>query len=162
MTGIVLAHLITATIILCGCKQANSDAASNIQPNAIRTDEFKRLMRTVVEGWNEGDARKAADCYAEDAVYTEPPDKQVYIGRKSLHEFFGGDKKPEPPMKMVWHHLAFDEKDQIGFGEYSFQMNNRYHGIVIVRVENGKIKNWREYQYKSELEWEEFKGKNHF
>jgi hypothetical protein len=161
-TGIVLAHFIAATIMLCGCKQTNSDATSNSQPKVMTTDEFKKLMQTVAEGWNEGNARKAADCYTGDAVYTEPPDKQVYIGRKSLYEFFGGDKQPEPPMKMAWHHLAFDERDQIGFGEYTFQMNNRYHGIAIVKVENGKIKNWREYQYKSVLEWKEFKGKNDF
>jgi hypothetical protein len=28
-TGIVLAHFIAATIMLCGCKQTNSDATSN-------------------------------------------------------------------------------------------------------------------------------------
>jgi ketosteroid isomerase-like protein len=108
-------------------------------------EEFRRLMSTVAERWNEGNARKAAECYTEDAVYTEPPDKQLYVGRKALYEFFGGDKKPEPPMKMVWHHLAFDEESQIGFGEYTFQMNDRYHGIVVVKVRDGKICNWREY-----------------
>jgi hypothetical protein len=142
--------------------QAQSDATSSGQSKLITTDEFRKLMQTVAEGWNEGNARKAADCYSENAIYTEPPDRQVHIGRESLYEFFGGDKRPEPPMKMTWHHLAFDEREQIGFGEYTFQMNNRYHGIVIVKVENSRIKNWREYQYKSGLEWKEFKGKNDF
>lgn len=119
-------------------------------------------MNIVAEGWNEGDARKSADCFAEDAVYIEPPDKQVYIGRESLFEFFGGDKKTDPPMKMMWHHIAFDEATQIGFGEYTFQMNNRYHGIVIVKIRDMKISNWREYQYQSELEWEEFIRLNKF
>ncbi|HEU5247503.1 MAG TPA: nuclear transport factor 2 family protein [Candidatus Udaeobacter sp.] len=119
-------------------------------------------MQTVAAGWNEGDAKKAAECYTEDALYTEPPDKQVYAGHKALYEFFGGNRKPEPPMKMTWHHLAFDEASQIGFGEYTFQMNNRYHGIVIVKIQSGKISNWREYQYKSDLEWREFAGKNDF
>ncbi|MBO0695092.1 MAG: nuclear transport factor 2 family protein [Verrucomicrobia bacterium] len=119
-------------------------------------------MQTVADGWNEGNAQKAADCYTEDALYTEPPDKQVYSGRKALYDFFGGDSKPEPPMKMTWHHLAFDEASQIGFGEYTFQMNNRYDGIVIVKVRGGKISNWREYQSRSDLEWKEFVGKNDF
>ena|GEM_PF-253095 len=131
-------------------------------PKTITTEEFRILMKTVADGWNEGNARKAADCYTEDAIYIEPPDKQVYRGRTALYEFFGGDKRPEPPMKMVWHHLAFDEKDQVGFGEYTFQMNNRYHGIVVVKIETGKIKSWREYQYKSGLEWEEFTKNNRF
>jgi hypothetical protein len=130
--------------------------------NKITDAQFKNLMRTVAAGWNEGDAKKAVDCYTEDAVYTEPPDKQVYAGRKELYDFFGGDKKPEPPMRMTWHHLAFDEESQTGFGEYTFQMNNRYHGIVIVKIRGGKISNWREYQYKSDLEWREFVRKNDF
>jgi hypothetical protein len=86
----------------------------------IATAQFKSLMRTIADGWNEGNAKKAADCYTEDALYTEPPDKQVHVGRKALYEFFGGDKKPDPPMKMTWHHLAFDEESQTGFGEYTF------------------------------------------
>ena len=29
---------------------------------------FRRLLDTVAAGWNEGDARRAADCFADDAV----------------------------------------------------------------------------------------------
>jgi ketosteroid isomerase-like protein len=137
---------------------ANSPRAAN----KITAAQFKDLMRTVAAGWNEGDAKKAADCYTEDAIYTEPPDRQVYVGRQALYEFFGGDKKPDPPMKMALHNLAFDEESQTGFGEYTFQMNNRYHGIVVVKIRGGKISNWREYQYKSDLEWREFVKKNDF
>jgi ketosteroid isomerase-like protein len=140
------------------CMNANSSSPAD----RITAAQFKTLMQTVAAGWNEGNARKAADCYTEDALYTEPPGKQVYAGRKALYEFFGGDKNPEPPMKMSWHHLAFDEASQIGFGEYTFQMNNRYHGIVIVKIRSGTISNWREYQYKSDLEWREFAGENDF
>ncbi|HZS08519.1 MAG TPA: hypothetical protein VFD58_27040 [Blastocatellia bacterium] len=126
------------------------------------TAQFNQLMQTVASGWNEGDTRKAAGCDRGSALYTEPPDKQVYEGRKALYEFFGGNKKPEPPMKMVWHHLAFDEETQTGFGEYAFQMNNRYHGIVIVKIREGRMSNWREYQHRSDLEWKEFVRKNDF
>jgi hypothetical protein len=31
--------------------------------------QFEKLMQGVAEGWNENNARKAADCFAEDAVY---------------------------------------------------------------------------------------------
>jgi hypothetical protein len=124
--------------------------------------EFLTLMQTIADGWNAGDARIAAGCFAEDAVYTEPPDRQVYIGREALYAFFGGDARPEPPMQMQWHHLLFDEEQQIGCGEYTFQMNNRYHGIVLVRIEDGKVRNWREYQYRSELDWQTFIGPNIF
>jgi hypothetical protein len=126
------------------------------------TTDFKRLMQTVADGWNEGDARKSADCFSEDAIYVEPPDKQLYHSRLELYEFFGGDPGPERPMEMTWHHLAFNEEDQTGFGEYTFQMNSRYHGIVVVKIEAGLIKGWREYQYKSELNWDEFTSQGPF
>lgn len=124
--------------------------------------DFEQLMQTVAQGWNEGNAHKAADCFSEDAIYVEPPDKQLYHGRAELYEFFGGDSGTDLPMKMTWHHLAFSEEEQIGFGEYTFQLNNRYHGIVVVKLESGLIKHWREYQYRSELNWEEFIAHNPF
>jgi hypothetical protein len=63
---------------------------------------------------------------------------------------------------MTWHHLTFDEEAQIGFGEYTFEMHGRYHGMVVVNVEAELIKNWREYQYQHQLNWEEFTDKNPF
>ena len=47
----------------------------------ITAMEFDRLMQLVADGWNKGDARKAADCFTESAIYSEPPDKQLYKGR---------------------------------------------------------------------------------
>jgi len=128
----------------------------------ITTAEFKHLMQTVADGWNEGNARNAADCFSEEAIYVEPPEKQLYHGRAELYEFFGGENGTDLPMKMIWHHLAFDEESQVGFGEYSFEMHNRYHGIVIVKIESGLLKHWREYQYRSEVDWEEFTSQNPF
>jgi hypothetical protein len=61
----------------------------------------------------------------------------------------GGPNKPTPPMYMQWHHLAFNEKEQVGYGEFTFQMNLRYRGIVTVQIQVGKIANWREYEYQS-------------
>lgn len=124
--------------------------------------EFKALMDAVSRAWNDGDAAAAAGCFTPDALYTEPPDIQFCAGRDALFRFFGGGAPPEPPMSMTWHHLAFDEESQIGFGEYTFQMNRRYHGIVVVRLREGMISNWREYQYRSDLPWESFIHLNPF
>ena len=63
-------------------------------------------------------------------------------------------------MKMTWHHLAFNEENQISFGEYSFEMHRRYHGVVVVKIKSGLIKRWREYQMG--LNWEEFTSHNPF
>ena len=124
--------------------------------------EFERLMQTIAAGWNEGDARKAANCFSEDVIYIEPPEKQLYRGWQELYKFFGGDRGADIPMKMTWHHLAFNEQEQIGFGEYTFEMHGRYHGIVVARIEDNLIKQWREYQYQTELGWEEFTSNNRF
>jgi ketosteroid isomerase-like protein len=128
----------------------------------ISTVEFNQLIQTISDGWNEGDARKAADCFSEDAIYVEPPDRQLYHGRVELYEFFGGDRGTNLPMKMTWHHLAFNEENQIGFGEYTFEMHRRYHGIVVVKIEAGVIKHWREYQYQTKSSWKEFTSHNPF
>lgn len=124
--------------------------------------EFQDLMQTVSDGWNEGNARKAADCFSMDAIYVEPPDSQLYHGRGELCEFFGGDKGTDIPMHMTWHHIAFNEEQQVGFGEYTFEMHGRYHGIVVVKIDSGLIKHWREYQYRNELNWEAFTDQNPF
>lgn len=82
--------------------------------------EFLRIADTVAEGWNTGNARLAADCFDANAVYEEPPRKQFYKGYDSIFAFFGGEKGFDKPMKMMWHHLAFNESEQTGFGEYTF------------------------------------------
>ncbi len=143
-------------------KKGETAALASHLKTMTTTTGFKQLMQAVAQGWNEGDARKAADCYTPDAVYLEPPDKQWYIGRPALYEFFGGARKTEPPMKMQWHHLAFDEASQVGFGEYTFQMHQRYHGIVTVKITGGLISFWREYQYQSDQDWEAFTGRSRF
>jgi hypothetical protein len=124
--------------------------------------DFVKLMTAVSDGWNEGNARESAECFTDDAIYMEPPDRQVYIGGKAIYEFFGGPNKPEPPMHMTWHHLAWNESESVGYGEYTFQMNRRYHGIVTVQIRNGKIAKWREYQYQSASDWDAFAGKSRF
>jgi ketosteroid isomerase-like protein len=128
----------------------------------MTTGEFKDLLETIAAAWGRGDARAAADCFAADAVYSEPPDRQLFRGRAELHDFFGGNQTPPPRMEMTWHHIVFDEERLVGAGEYTFQGRNRYHGAVLIRIVNGKIANWREYQYRSDLDWDEFTGVNRF
>lgn len=127
---------------------------------AMTDADFRGLLDRVAAGWNAGDARRAADCFAEDAVYEEPPAKQLHKGRAALYEFFGGAAKL--PMKMRWHHIAFDAASGVGFGEYTFALNNQYHGIVVVRVRDGVITHWREYQYRSTLPYEDFAKESAF
>jgi hypothetical protein len=133
------------------------------QTKKLSQPKFEKLLKTVEEGWNEGNTRKAANCFTENAIYTEPPDKQKYIGRERLFQFFGGEAGRKSTMKMTWHNLVFDKQKQIGFGEFTFEYEGgKVHGIVIVKLQNGLISNWREYWYESNLDWEKFIGENKF
>jgi ketosteroid isomerase-like protein len=128
----------------------------------LTSDDFQNLLQSVAAGWNQGDAQKAADCFTEDAIYTEPPDRQIYQGRQRLFEFFGGNKGRPGAMSMTWHHMVFDETKQIGAGEFTFTYGSTVHGVTMIKIRNGKISNWREYWYESPLEWKAFIGINNF
>lgn len=117
-------------------------------------------MNTLAEAWNRGDTGTALDLFTDDARYVEPPDIQRYEGREELSEYFGSDDPP--PMSLTWHHLVFDPQRQIGAAEYTYRGTGKYHGIALVRLEDGKIADWREYQQSSELEWEAFSAGNRF
>jgi hypothetical protein len=137
-------------LVACACQKRETQRISG--------GEFTHMLTQISDGWNGGNARMAADVFAVDAVYEEPPRKQYYKGQAAIFEFFGGEKGFDRPMEMTWHHVAFNEEAQIGFGEYTFVMNKQYHGIVMLKIENGKIAVWREYQYESSLDWSAFSG----
>ena len=121
---------------------------------------FRRLLTTIADAWNEGDTATALTCFTDDARYTEPPDTQHYEGRDALFEFFGGDDPP--PMSMAWHTIVFDEELQMGAAEYTYSGTNTYHGVAVIRLRDGLVANWREYQQRSDLEWEAFTALNPF
>lgn len=58
---------------------------------SLNEESFRSVMQTVAEGWNRRDARSAASCFAEDAIYSAPP-STPRRGRKALYEFFGGQR----------------------------------------------------------------------
>jgi SnoaL-like domain len=121
---------------------------------------FRTLLATIERSWNEGDTLTALACFTDDARYTEPPDTQHYEGRDQLYEFFGGEDPP--PMEMTWHTVLFDEDLQTGAAEYTFVGTNTYHGVVVIRLRDDRIANWREYQHRSDLDWDGFTALNRF
>ncbi|HUG10387.1 MAG TPA: nuclear transport factor 2 family protein [Opitutaceae bacterium] len=124
---------------------------------------FTALLSEVATGWNANDARRAADAFHEDAIYTEPPDRQVYRGRRELFEFFGGEAGRKDWMRMTWHHISFNETTQTGAGEFTFEWpGGRAHGMTSIKLRDGRIAHWREYFRESELAWDDFQGVNRF
>jgi len=129
-----------------------------------RLDEagFQKLIGTLTDSWNSNNARQAADCFTENAMFSSPPNPEIRKGRQALFEFFGGEKGRPKAMSILWHHLIFDPATQIGAGEYTFTYQLRTHGMVILRIVNGKIAKWREYEVESRMNWEEMVGENRF
>ena len=151
------------SVAACGSQPpANGAASVPAAARSVSTGEFRAIMQAIADGWNEGDSRKSVGYFTENAIYMEPPDAQSYEGHEALFEAFGGKDQPRSPGRMTWHHLLFDETEQIGAGEYTYQGQRRYHGIVIVRLKSGKIDRWREYQRASILDWGDFVGKGRF
>jgi hypothetical protein len=127
----------------------------------LSSEDFAEIMRIIQDGWNENDARKSANCFTEDAIYSSPPSRG-HRGRENLYERFGGAKGSTVPMKIVWHHLVFDSAQQLGMAEYTFQYHLQTHGVVVLKLSHGLISNWREYDIASELSWDKFVGGNNF
>lgn len=122
---------------------------------------FVAMMDDVADAWMRGDTDRALARFSDDARYVEPPDVQRYVGRDELRVYFGGDDPP--PMSLTWHHLVFDDVEQVGAAEYTYRgQGSTFHGVALIRIEDDLIADWREYQARSELDWETFSAGNRF
>jgi ketosteroid isomerase-like protein len=131
--------------------------------SALTSDEFRHLMQRLAAAWGAQDTDTALDCFAPDAVYTEPPDIQFYTGHDQLRPYFAALK---PGTFLTFHQLWFDEQQQSGIGEFSFGGAGRPsadHGVIVVQLRDGRIATWREYQRKGPTSFADFiavEGKN--
>ena len=148
-------------------KAFNTTAQTQSIARACRTrdhlspDEFTSVMHTIQDAWSEGNARTAADCFTENAIYSSPP-ARGHQGRENLYQHFGGAKGLAMPMKVEWHHLVFDPSQQVGMAEFTYQYHLQTNGVVVLKFSNGLISNWREYDVPSDLIWSKFVGPNDF
>jgi hypothetical protein len=120
---------------------------------SMTRDEFVALLETMAGGWNGNDPELVVSCFAEDIDYADPLRYQLH-GREELRGFF---ELPEGGSQWVrWHSIIFDEHTQAGAAEYTYEEAQRYHGFVLVRVADGLVTHWREYQHTSDLDFEAF------
>ena len=115
--------------------------------------EFRNLLHSLANAWSRRDYATAADFFAEDVRYGDPT-RYAFNGRTELRAFFEADEGYD--QRTVWHTIVFDEEQQIGAVEYTYQGTNLYHGTVLVKIAGGRIARWREYQHIDSREWEEF------
>jgi hypothetical protein len=115
--------------------------------------EFRNLLQSLADAWSRRDYATAADFFAEDVRYGDPT-RYSFNGRAELRAFFEADEGYD--QRTVWHTVVFDEEQQIGAAEYTYEGTYRYHGTVLVKVADGEISGWREYQHIDPREWERF------
>jgi hypothetical protein len=119
----------------------------------MKREEFTAMLNSISESWQKRDYARAAAFYAKDIHYADPLNYR-FDNRADLQKFFENDEGFE--QKNTWHNIIFDESQQIGAVEYTYEGTHRYHGIALVKVANDKITHWREYQHISQLDWKEF------
>jgi SnoaL-like domain len=121
----------------------------------MTTQEFRELLDRLATGWAKRDYGAVAQQFSENVRYGDPT-RYSFENRSELQRFFENDEGYE--QRTVWHTVVFDEAQQLGAAEYTYQGTHQYHGTVWIRVQNGRITHWREYQHISDKPWEEFVG----
>lgn len=121
----------------------------------MNSAEFKQMLSALADAWARRDYAKAASFFAADILYGDPL-RYSFHGREQLRAFFEDDEGFE--QKTVWHNVIFDEAQQLGAAEYTYEGTHRYHGTVLIRVKDGLITHWREYQHIDSRDWENFVG----
>jgi ketosteroid isomerase-like protein len=115
--------------------------------------QFRDLLHSLADAWSRRDYAAAAGAFAEDVKYGDPL-RYSFNGRAELRAFFEADEGYD--QRTVWHTIVFDEEQQLGAAEYTYEGTHRYHGTVLVKIAGGKITRWREYQHVDPREWEAF------
>lgn len=124
---------------------------------------FESLLARVSASWEACDAAAASRCFAQDAVYMEPPDRQLFIGREQLLSYFS---PLVPGTYLDIHAVWFDEATQTGAFEFTFgdrSADAADHGVVVVALTDDLISSWREYHRKGLSSFDHFiavEGKN--
>jgi hypothetical protein len=122
----------------------------------VTSSEFRELLERLARAWSTQDTELGLACFTVDAVYTEPPDIQLYVGHDQLRPYFAA---LTPGTRMRFHTIAFDESAQRGTGEFTFGDEDgatANHGVAIVDVDGDRIRAWREYQRKGPASFDEF------
>jgi hypothetical protein len=123
---------------------------------SLSLQTFMQLMTRLAAAWSIQDTEAALSCFCDDAIYMEPPDVQLYMGHEQLRPYFAALR---PGIYMTFHNLCFNEPTQTGMGEYTFGMSGKETadvGVIVVELQDGRIKKWREYQRKGPADFDQF------
>ena len=115
--------------------------------------EFHSVLDRLATGWREKNYASVASEFSADVQYGDPM-RYMLSGRAALLEFFEADDDKD--QFVTWHLVLFDEAQQTGALEYTYEGTHCYHGVALVRVGAGGITHWREYQHADVRAWNQF------
>ena len=107
--------------------------------------DFESLLDTLARAWETQNTATAVSLFTMDAVYMQPPDVQLFVGRAQLASYFGALR---PGTSMRFHNVWLDVQSQVGAGEFTFGTvgeENATHGVAVIRLRGGRISSWHEY-----------------
>jgi uncharacterized protein (TIGR02246 family) len=119
-------------------------------------DGFEELIRRLADAWERLDAEAAAALFTDDAVYMQPPEEQLFVGREQLRAYFA---PLEAGTYLRLDNVWFDEERQRGAVEFTFGVGDQEpadHGVSVVDVADGRIRAWREYLVKGPADQGQF------
>jgi hypothetical protein len=119
----------------------------------MTASEFEAMLDDLAAAWSARDYPAAIRWFHPEIRYADPL-RYAFDSREALLAFFDADEGL--PQRTVWHTRMFDEREQRGCAEYTYEGTHRYHGVVLIRVAGGRITHWREYQHVDARTWEEY------
>lgn len=119
----------------------------------MKTNDFYQMLDAMVESWKKRDYKRIVQFFNEDLFYSDGLN-YAFHNKTDLLKFFENDDGLD--QFCVFYNSIFDDRNQIGVGEYTYIGTNSYHGTVWIKIENNKISSWREYQHKTDKSWKEF------
>ncbi|NLI75173.1 MAG: response regulator [Candidatus Riflebacteria bacterium] len=119
----------------------------------MNRQEFDLLLQELAAGWEQRQYERIIRRFAPDVRYLDPL-RYRFADREALLRFFSDDAGAD--QAVTFHRSLFDEAQQVGMVEYTYRGSHLYHGVAVVRIADGLIQEWREYQHVTDLPWEAF------
>lgn len=119
----------------------------------MRSVDFHQMLNSMAEAWTTRNYEKVVGFFNDDLLYSDGLNYE-FKTKADLFSFFENDGGQA--QFCVFYDSIFDDRKQIGVGEYTYVGTNSYHGTVWIKIEKDKIASWREYQYITGLSWKEF------
>jgi hypothetical protein len=115
--------------------------------------DFEEMLRSLANGWTNRDYESVSGHFAADVFYSDSLNYTLTDRGQLLAFFRDDDGKTQ---SCVFHDQVFDESHQVGSAEYTYEGTFRYHGTVWIELKDDKIESWREYQHRSDKDWQTF------